>query len=353
MAFVLNEKGELYAEPETTYGTTPAASTLVAGDVQNLRTFKTRIVPGKVAVEDEGGGMIPGVAGQELLKVNSQVEYEGSMYLREFTVAVTDDGTRPDYDIWLRAGGFLEGVPNVPARTITYDMALANNGESLVYRYREWDSEGGRKLHDVQGARHSVNFKFKASDGIMIEITDGKALSYATSQVSAATTSPSLTLNGGTSVIPYLGATQALLEIGGSTYAGKIREVNFGLPQRTEMLEDAASATGFCEAFSNIIKPTFDMLVYERDDDLQIRDAWNTADAHFYLSLSVAGPATAGNTMSFQFYFDIAEIAEEAGPAGTKALRVTGKLLFADRAANTAVALDPSEPPIRMVLTTT
>ena len=353
MAFVLNEKGELYAEPETTYGTTPAASTLAVGDVQNLKTFKTRRVPGKIQVEDEGGGMIPGVAGQELLKVNEQVEYEGSMYLREFAVPATDTGARPDYDIWLRAGGFLEGVYDLGAQTVTYDMSLANNGESLVYRYREWDSEGGRKLHDVQGARHSVGFKFVAGEGIMLEISDGKALSYATSQVTAATTTPTLTLNGGTSVVPYLGATQALLEIGGSTYAGKIREVNFGLPQRTEMLPDAASATGFCEAFSNIIKPTFDMLVYERDDALQIRDAWATANAHFYLSLVVGGPATAGNTMTFQLYFDIESISEESGPSGTKALRITGKLLFADRSSNTAVALDPSEPPIRMVLTTT
>ena len=353
MAFVLSEKGELYADVETTVNTTPAASTLDEADVQNLKTFKTRRVPGKIQVEDEGGGMIPGVAGQELLKVNEMVEYEGSMYLREFAVPGSDTGARPDYDIWLRAGGFLEGVYNLGDQTVTYDMSLANNGESVVYRYREWDSEGGRKLHDVQGGRHSLNFKFVAGEGILIEITNGKAFSYATSQVSAASTTPSLTLNGGTSVVPYLGATQSLLEIGGSTYSGKIREVNFGLPQRTEMLPDAASATGFCEAFSNIIKPTFDMLLYEKDDGLQIRDAWATADAHFYLSLSVAGPAAAGNTMSFQLYFDIESIAEESGPGGTKALRVTGRLLFADRTNNALPALDPSEPPIRMVLTTT
>lgn len=353
MAFVLSEKGELYADIESTYGTTPAASSLGTTDVQNLRTFKSVRTPGKIQVEDEGGGMIPGVAGQELLQVNEMVEYEGSMYLREFAVPATDTGARPDYDMWLRAGGFLEGVYNVGAQTVTYDMSLANNGESVVYRYREWDSDGGRKLHDVQGGRHSINFKFVASEGILIEITNGKALTYATSQVSAATTTPSLTLNGGTSVVPYLGATQALLEIGGSTYSGKIREVNFGLPQRTEMLPDGGAATGFCEAFSNIIKPTFDMLVYEKDDNLQIRDAWATADAHFYLSLSVAGPAAAANTMSFQFYFDIEAIAEESGPGGTKALRITGKLLFADRTSNVLPALDPSEPPIRMVLTTT
>jgi len=152
--FSLQEKGELYADVETTYGTTPAASTMVVGDVQNLKTFSTRVVPVKVPVEDEGGGMIPGVAGQELLKVGESVEYSGSMYLREFTVPGTDS-TRPEYDIWLRAGGFLEGVWSATP-DITYDMSLANNGESLVYRYREWDAAGGRKLHDVQGGRHSL-----------------------------------------------------------------------------------------------------------------------------------------------------------------------------------------------------
>ena len=351
MSFVLNEKGELYADVETTYGTTPAASTLTASDVSGLKTFTTRVVPIKISVEDEGGGLIPGVAGQELLKVGQSTEYAGSMYMREFTVPGSDDGARPDYDIWLRGGGFLAGVYDLGSKTITYDMNLANNGESMVYRYREWVSDGKRKLHDVNGGRHSTNFKFVAGEGILLEFTNGMALTYGTSTVGAAATSPTLQLNSGTSVVPYLGATQALLEIGGDTYSGKIREVNFGVPQRTEMLPDGASATGFCEAFSNVIHPTFDMLVYESVDDLQIRDAWNTADAHFYLSLSVGGPATSTNTISFQFYFDIENIAEEAGPGGTKALRVTGKLLFADRSSNTDPALDPSEVPIKMVLT--
>jgi hypothetical protein len=352
MAFVLNEKGELFADIETAYGTTPAASTLTVADVQNLRTFQTRRVPGKIPVEDEGGGMIPGVQGQELLKVNEMVEYSGSMWLREFTVPNVDGGERPEIDKWLRAGGFLPGVhAGAGPSSITYDMALANNQESMVYRYREWDDKGGRKLHDVQGGRHSTVIRWTAGQGLLLEINDGMALTYATSQVAPADTPPSLQLNGGTSVIPFLNSTNALIEIGGASYTGKIREVVIGLPQRTEMLPDSGSPTGFCEAFNNITLPTLEILVYEKDDGLQIRDAWATANAHFDLSITVPGPTAAANTFAVRVYFDIQDVAEEAGPGQTKGLRITGKLLFADRAAHTAVALDPSEVPVRMVYT--
>lgn len=358
MAFALQEKGELYAKIETTYGTTPAATTLVAADAQNMRSWKTRVVPVKVPVEDEGGGMIPGVLGQELLKVGEYVEYSGAMLLREYTVpgvVPTTAATLPPYDIWLRAGGFLAAAHSTSPNALTYNMSLAGNGESVTYRYREWGSDGTRKLHDVQGGRHSTTLKFVAGQGISLEISDGKGLTYSSpTNVVAADAPPSITLNDGSSVIPYLGATQALLQISGSTYSGKIREVNIGLPMRTEMLPDGGAATGFCEAFSNVMAPTFDMLVYEKNDALEIRDAWNAADAHFDLNLSVGGPGAAGNTLSTRVFFDIADVSEEAGPAGTKALRVTGKVLFADRVtAFDTPAIDPSVPPIQLVLTTT
>jgi hypothetical protein len=346
--FVLNEKGELYAAIGT------AAASLTTSEVQNLASFKTRKVPQKVTVEDAGGGMVAGTLGQELLYTGYWVEYEGKMFLREYTVPGTDT-TRPNCDIWLRAGGFLPGVHSTSPNAITYDMALADNGEALNYRYRESDAKLGRKLHDITAGKHGLNIKFIAGQGIFIEIVGGMALTYSDpGNVTAANAPPSMTLNDGTSVIPYLGATTALLQVSGSTYSGKIREVNMGIPTRTEMLPDGDSPSGFSQAFSNTMAPTFDLLVYEKNEDLQIRDAWSTADAHFDLSLATSGPAASGNVLSSRVFFDIENVAEEAGPAGVKALRVTGKPLWADRTtAFTTPGQDPSLPPFQLVWTTT
>ena len=210
MTLVLSDEGELYAKVETTYGTTPAASTLVAADVQNLKTLKTVNTVLKVETEDQGGGMIPGVPGQPVLLVGKNGDYSGSMLMREFTVVITDEGSRPPYDIWLRAGGFLEGVYDVGTRTITYNMSLANSGESIVYRYRQWTESGGRVLHDVQGARHGLKFKWFANQGLEFDLVAGKALSYARSDIVATDAPPSLDLGTGQSVIPYIGASVTL-----------------------------------------------------------------------------------------------------------------------------------------------
>ena len=105
MGFTLQEKGELFMLLESVYGVTPAASTLLPADSINLAKFTTERVPGKVTTEDEGG-MIPGVQGQPLLKVNEMQQYTGMKFLREFTVPVADTGERPTIDRILRSGGW-------------------------------------------------------------------------------------------------------------------------------------------------------------------------------------------------------------------------------------------------------
>ena len=349
--FILNEKGELYGAVETSYGTLPAASGLTVTAALNLSAFKTKIVTDTVSVEDEGGGMVPGVVGQELLKVGEHVEYEGSMPMREFAVPATDTGARPDYDILLRSGGFLEGVYDLAARTVTYDVALAGNGESFAYQYREWVVDGSRKIHNIQGGRHTLKIAFKAGDGVKMELSGGMALTYASpANPAAVDRSPVTALNSGTSVMVWTGATATLVAIGGATYAGAIQEVNISTEQRVEMLP-GPDATGFCAAFANPIKYTLDILLYETATGLELRDAMNDGEK-FYLDLAVAGPAAAGNTLSIPLYFMIEGIAEETGPGGTKNVRLTCKLLYRDDAANTDVGIDPSEPPLQITLKT-
>ena len=350
---VLSDEGELYAAIETTYGTSPASTTLVAGDVANLKTFKSSRAVVKVSTEDQGGGLIPGVPGQPILKVGEHGTYSGSMLLREFAVPATDTGARPDYDIFLRSGGLLAGVYSLGDQSVTYNMSLGGNGESIVMRRREWDKNGKRVLHDMAGCRHGLKFKFIANNSIEIELVDGNTLTYTyPSQVAAADAPPSLDLGTDNSAVPFIGATTTLTQIGGSTYTGKIRELNVGLVSRTEMLPSASNATGYCEAFSNQAEPTFDILMYEVSDALQMREAWAVADAHFRLVVSVPGPGTAGNTIDMNLFFDIMAISEEAGPSGTLALRLTCKLLYGDRSSNTNPGVDPSESPFQLVLTT-
>ncbi len=348
MAYSLQDKGEVYAALETAVGV-PLASALAATNVQNLRSFKTRIVPIKVPVEDEGGGVIAGTMGQEMLKVSEHVEYSATMLMREFTVPAIADTTRPNYDIWLRSGGFLPAVYNVGNRTLTYNMALANNGEQLAYQYREWASDTSRKLHLVNGGRHSTKFKFVAGAACELEFATGFAPTYTQGTAAASANPPSLTYNAGPSAIPFKCTTATLTQVGGGTYTGKVREFNFDLPQRTEVLPSADSCTGFSEAFSSVMAPTMDLLLYERNDGLQIRDAANVAGAHFRLVLSIANPGSANNTLEFDLYFDIIDVTEEAGPVGTKAVRVNCKPLFA----NTPIpGVDPSELPFKLTLKT-
>lgn len=357
MAFSLNEKGELYAAIETTYGTTPAASTLGTSDVQNLRKLSVRAVPDKLNTEDAGGGLIAGVEGLANLQTGYQTLYEGDSWLREFVVPATDTGDRPLIDKWLRAGGWNEGTYDLGSRTVTYNMAYHNGAQpGLVMRYREYQSDGGRKLHDVQGARHSSRLKLVAGQGLMLEMYDGKAISYDdTGSVAAALAPPSMNLGRSESVIPYLNATQTLLQIGGGTFPGKIVEVTYDVPQRTVLLKDPSAASGYCEAFQNPSSPGLTLKLYERDDTLSIREAWRVANAHFDLSWSISGPANAGgltNTVSSRVYFDLTDVTEEAGENGIMMLTCSCKPLFADRSAHTAVGIDPSEQPFQLVWTT-